>query len=89
MERKWKFAFGIAAANDLLDLTPAGASPVPSIFIDIVTNIVLWPALKSRRSLLTLADYIPVIGTLPIYTATVAYAYSHRHEDTKREIEVE
>lgn len=93
MELKWKAAFGIAALNDALDLTPAGSAPILGNALDIGTNIALWPVLKTRRSLITSVEYLPGMDRLPVYTATVSYAYLQRHEDElggqgMREIEI-
>ena len=89
MERKWKFAFGVAATNDILDLTPIGILPFSGTAIDIASNIALWPVLRTRRSLFTLIEYLPGADPLPVYTATVLYAYSQRKEGGKRDIEIE
>ena len=88
MKNKWKFAFGVAATNDLLDITPIGALPFSGTLVDILSNILLWPVLKTRRSLITIIEYLPGFGALPVYTATVLYAYSRRESDGKRKIEV-
>ena len=88
MKRRWKIAFGVAAANDLLDLTPIGSSPFPGVLINLVSNVVLWPVLKTRRSLLTLLDYVPFVSVLPVYTLTVLYSYIQREETGKTSIEI-
>jgi len=88
MENKWKFAFGVAATNDLLDITPVGALPFSGAIVDIISNILLWPVPKTRRGMIILVEYILGLGALPVYTATVLYAYLRREDDGKRQIEV-
>ena len=75
MKLRWKAAFGIAALNDLVDLTPLGSAPVIGDVLDLLTNIALWPVLKTRRNLLTSVEYLPGADFLPVYTATVYYSY--------------
>lgn len=84
MELKWKLAFGVALANDILDLTFIGMLPVIGTVLDIISNIALWPVLKTRRSLLTAIEYVPGADPLPIYTLTVFYAYRKRQEGKNR-----
>lgn len=81
MRTKWKILFGVAIFNDLLDLTGIGAVPILGDFLDIISTSILWMMLGTKPTAPTLLEFIPGVGLLPIYTATVAVAH-YRDRDT-------
>lgn len=88
MKNKWKLLFGISLFNDLLDLAGIGSIPIIGDIIDLASSAVLWRSLGTRPVIPTLLEFIPGLDLLPIYTATVAWAY-YKEEDGEGMEEVE
>ena len=92
MQLRWKLAFGLALLNDFLDLVGIGSVPIAGDVIDALTSAALWKVIGRRYTTATLLEFIPGFDILPIYTATVSYAYLQDQESQKtgkRDIEVQ
>jgi hypothetical protein len=75
MKLKWRIAFGVAMFNDALDLAEVDSVPLIGDTIDIASSAVLWKILGRRYAAPTLLEIVPRLNRLPIYTATVTFAY--------------
>ena len=69
-----KFLVGVSLLADALDLLVIGQMPGLSWVIDLPVTA-LHVAFAGPTGLLTLFELIPLVGTVPIYTAA-ALAYS-------------
>jgi hypothetical protein len=92
MRLKWKLAFGLALLNDFLDLTGIGSIPIVGDILDALTSAALWKVIGGKYTTATLLEFIPGFDILPIYTATVSYAYlqkEKRQDKGKRKVKVQ
>ncbi len=83
MRLRWRIAFALALFNDVLDLVGVGSIPIIGDVIDLATSALLWGTLGTRYTLPTALELIPGMDVLPIYTATVSWAYYQREHDVQ------
>lgn len=75
MKRKWKFAFGLAVLNDMVDILGIGSVPVIGTVLDLITSALLWRTLGTSYTIPTVLEFIPGVNILPIYTTLVTLRY--------------
>lgn len=81
MERRWQTAFGLAAVNDALDISGIGSVPIFGTVLDVITSALLWRTLGTKKTAVTLLEFIPGLKLLPIYTLTVTGSYYTREKN--------
>ncbi len=89
MRLRWRIAFALALFNDVLDIMGVGSVPVIGDAIDVATSALLWGTLGTRYTLPTALELIPGMDVLPIYTATVSWAYYRKERGREGKVDVE
>ncbi|MFB6116250.1 MAG: hypothetical protein ABEK10_01950 [Candidatus Nanosalina sp.] len=72
---RWRIAFTAALLNDSLDLIGIGTVPLIGDALDAATSLIIWKLTGEKKVAAALIEFMPGADIIPLYTATVAYAY--------------